>query len=361
MDQHGIAAPLATEFDIDALQALASRLEAAGPRYTSYPTVPVWDPGFSQADHRAAIASSPAAEGLSVYVHVPFCRSLCHFCACNRIITQDPELPKRFLSSIGTEIESTLRNTAAAPKTAQMHWGGGTPTHLDPRQLETLFRSVTDSFPLADGAEISIEVDPRVTHPDQIATLADCGFNRISLGVQDTNPKTQKAIARIQPTAVTRRVIEEARKVGIHHVNVDLIYGLPHQTESSFRKTIDEVLELRPDRLALYGYAHVTWVAKQQRGFERMDLPEPSRRLQIQLQSIQQLIDAGYRFIGMDHFALPDDELSHAYDDGSLRRNFKGRDNIIFADAVAPHGKLEKHTNYPMMNVLFQETNSMQL
>jgi oxygen-independent coproporphyrinogen-3 oxidase len=194
---------------------------------------------------------------------------------------------------------------------------------------------MTDAFALAEGAEISIEVDPRVTTSDQIGVLADCGFNRISLGVQDTNPKTQAAIHRIQPFHETRALTELARARGIDHVNYDLIYGLPHQTEASFDQTLDDVLSAQPDRIALYGYAHVTWVAKQQRGFERIDLPDPEHRMRIQILAIRKLIEAGYRFIGMDHFAKPDDELCEALDAGSLRRNFMGYTTLDGVDVVA--------------------------
>ena len=183
---------------------------------------------------------------------------------------------------------------------------------------------MTDRFALVPGAEISIEVDPRVTTLEQLDVLAECGFNRISLGVQDTNAKTQAAIHRIQPFEQTRALTEASRARGIERVNYDLIYGLPHQTVATFEETLDDVLSARPDRIALYGYAHVTWVAKQQRGFERGDLPDPTRRMQIFLSAIRRLLDSGYRSIGMDHFALPDDELCEALDRGTLRRNFMG-------------------------------------
>ncbi len=321
--------------DESALELLLARHLGAGPRYTSYPTVPVWQASFPKADHARALASCGRSGDVSLYAHIPFCRSLCHFCACNRVITRTPELPERYLGAIERELRATRAYIPDAPRGVQLHWGGGTPTHLSAPQLERLFRSMTDAFPLAPDAEVSIEIDPRVASEDQVSVLADCGFNRISLGVQDTNARTQAAIHRVQPFEQTRAITELARQAGISHVNFDLIYGLPFQTEASFRETIEEVLSAAPDRIALYGYAHVTWVAKQQRGFERIDLPDPALRLRIQLGAIRQLVEAGYEFIGMDHFAKPEDELSRALHAGTLRRNFMGYTTLDGVDTIA--------------------------
>jgi len=313
-----------TSLDFAALERILPRYVGPGPRYTSYPTVPAWQGDFGATDHRDALRSLSPEREVSLYAHVPFCASLCHFCACNRVITKDLELPERYLRAIEREVEIVRSETPDGLDCGQLHWGGGTPTHLTPAQIERLFRLMTDRFPLRDDAEISIEVDPRVTTLDQLDVLASCGFNRISLGVQDTNPKTQAAIHRIQPFEQTHSLTDAARARGINGVNYDLIYGLPHQTVDSFESTLDDVLTARPDRIALYGYAHVTWVAKQQRGFERGDLPEPERRMKIFLAAMRRLLDAGYRAIGMDHFALPGDELCEALDAGTLRRNFMG-------------------------------------
>ncbi|MCP4903873.1 MAG: oxygen-independent coproporphyrinogen III oxidase [bacterium] len=321
--------------DFETLEAVLPRFTGAGPRYTSYPTVPVWKPSFPESDHARALSSCGRTGEVSLYAHIPFCRSLCHFCACNRVITRDSDLPERYLSAIGQEIQTTRSSVEGTPQCIQLHWGGGTPTHLKAGQIERLFRSMTDSFPLAPDAEVSIEVDPRVTDEDHVRALAECGFNRISLGVQDTNPDTQAAIHRIQPFELTRALTEMARNAGIPHINYDLVYGLPHQTEASFSRTITEVLSAEPDRIALYGYAHVTWVAKQQRGFERIDLPDPRLRIRILLQAIRQLVGAGYRFIGLDHFAKPDDELCEAFDSGTLRRNFMGYTTLDGVDTIA--------------------------
>jgi oxygen-independent coproporphyrinogen-3 oxidase len=323
------------DLDLAELERILPRYVGAGPRYTSYPTVPAWQSEFSTQDHAAALRSLSGDDEISLYAHVPFCRSLCHFCACNRFITRDPDLVERYLNAIEAELDLVRAEVGHALRCGQLHWGGGTPTHLSAVQIERLFRAMTERFELVPGAEISIEVDPRVTTIEQLDVLADCGFNRISLGVQDTNPETQAAIHRIQPFEQTRRLTEAARTRGIERVNYDLIYGLPHQTPASFEATLDDVLSARPDRIALYGYAHVTWVAKQQRGFERGDLPDPQRRMQIFLSAIRRLLDSGYRSIGMDHFALPDDELCAALDQGTMRRNFMGYTTREGVDVLA--------------------------
>ena len=312
--------------DFARIAELLPRYAIEGPRYTSYPTAPVWKESYGPEQFLAELGRTDVApaDGLSLYVHVPFCRSLCHFCACNKIITRDPELPALYLDTVEHEIES-VRAALAVPRLAtQQHWGGGTPTHLAPDELRRLFHAVVSHFPMTADAEISLEVDPRVTTAEHVAALRECGFNRISMGVQDFDPDVQAAIHRIQPVAQTAALVETARAAGFAGVNFDLIYGLPYQTEASFQRTLDRVLELAPDRLALYSYAHVTWVAKQQRGFERKDLPPPEVKIRILLSAIRRLLSAGYRFIGLDHFAKPDDELSLALDGRSLRRNFMG-------------------------------------
>jgi oxygen-independent coproporphyrinogen-3 oxidase len=330
-------------FDLDfaRIEAILSRYAVEGPRYTSYPTAPVWNEGFGVEQYKTELAGGGEEErsvegegdGLSLYVHVPFCSSLCHFCACNRIITSKAELPLSFLDSIEREV-AAVREASGPRSASQQHWGGGTPTHLTPDQVTRLFRTVTDAFPMRADAEISIEVDPRVTTDEHVAALRECGFNRISLGVQDIDPKVQEAIHRIQPIEQTRHLVEVSRASGFIGVNFDLIYGLPYQTEESFARTLDRVLEIEPDRLALYSYAHVTWIAKQQRGFERKDLPGPSTKLRIMLMAIERFLDAGYRFIGLDHFAKPEDELSQALEDRTLRRNFMGHTTQAGVDLI---------------------------
>jgi oxygen-independent coproporphyrinogen-3 oxidase len=310
--------------DLEHAESILPRYDGPGPRYTSYPTAPVWSAAYG-ADEFASDLASRLGEGrLALYAHVPFCASLCHFCACNRIITRDAALPERYLDAIAREIEAMRSRIASPPASAQLHWGGGTPTHLSPAQIRRLFHALTDAFPLAAGAEISIEVDPRVTTLEQVETLRALGFDRISLGVQDVEPRVQEAIHRIQPASMTAALVAHARRAGFTSVNFDLIYGLPFQREDTFTRTLDTVIAIGPDRIALYSYAHVTWVAKQQRGFERQDLPDAPTKLRILLLAIRRLLQAGYVYIGMDHFARPDDELARALKARTLRRNFMG-------------------------------------
>jgi oxygen-independent coproporphyrinogen-3 oxidase len=312
--------------DLDRLLELLPRYATEGPRYTSYPTAPVWKDDYGPAEFSADLGHEDveSSDGLSLYAHVPFCESLCHFCACNRVITRDHGRAGAYLDTIEREVEA-VRHAVRVPRVAtQLHWGGGTPTWLAPEEMRRLFRVLTQAFPLREGAEVSIEVDPRVTTDDHVAVLAECGFNRISMGVQDFDPSVQEAIRRIQPADQTGRLVEQARKAGFESVNFDLIYGLPYQTVESFGRTLDTLFELAPDRIALYSYAHVTWVAKQQRGFERGDLPEAATKLEIMLTAIRRFLEQGYVFVGLDHFARPDDELATALVRRTLRRNFMG-------------------------------------
>ena len=321
--------------DIEALERILPRYEGPGPRYTSYPTAPAWSDSFGPDDFRASLGRLDASRDVALYTHIPFCDSLCHFCACNRVITHDAALPVRYLEAIAREIDGVRSAISGEPRASQLHWGGGTPTHLDPDQLRKLFHLLTDAFPLREGAEISIEVDPRVTHEAQMDALAECGFNRISMGVQDTNPRTQEAIHRIQPFEQTQSLVEMARARDFASVNFDLIYGLPYQTVSTFLETLDEILTVQPDRIALYSYAHVTWVAKQQRGFERKDLPDATTKIRIMVNAIRRFLEAGYVHIGMDHFARKDDELTEALEAGTLRRNFMGYTTQEGVDVLA--------------------------
>jgi oxygen-independent coproporphyrinogen-3 oxidase len=312
--------------DLDHAEAILPRYDRPAPRYTSYPTAPVWKEvyGPDQFIQELGRTDVNPDDGLSIYVHVPFCASLCHFCACNRFITQDPTLPERYLEGIAREVE-TVRGAIRVPRTAtQQHWGGGTPTHLTPEQVKRLYGIVADAFPMRPDAEISIEVDPRVTTEEHLAALRECGFNRISMGVQDFDSHVQEAVHRIQPFEMTAALVENARRVGFESVNLDLIYGLPYQREETFNATLDNVFTIKPDRLALYSYAHVTWVAKQQRGFERKDLPDPRTKFRIMMLAIRRFLEQGYLFIGLDHFARPDDELAVALRERTLRRNFMG-------------------------------------
>jgi oxygen-independent coproporphyrinogen-3 oxidase len=314
------------DLDLDRLLALLPRYATDGPRYTSYPTAPVWSEAYGPDDYREDLADkdAEASDGVSLYVHVPFCESLCHFCACNKLITRDHARAGPYLDTIAREIDA-VRGALRVPRRAtQLHWGGGTPTWLAPAEIRRLHSALVDAFPLTATAEVSIEVDPRVTTREHVETLADCGFNRISMGVQDFEPAVQRAIHRDQPPDVTARLVSWSRGAGFESVNFDLIYGLPYQTLDSFSRTLDTLFALGPDRIALYSYAHVTWLAKQQRGFEKKDLPDPATKLEIMLMAIRRFLAEGYRFVGLDHFARPDDELARALESRTLRRNFMG-------------------------------------
>jgi len=308
------------------LAELLPRYDRPGPRYTSYPTAPVWSEEVGADAFRASLGriGTESLERLSLYVHVPFCRALCHYCACNRVITTREELPKRYLEALELEVRAIRGELSGEPRSGQIHLGGGTPTHLTPDQLRHLMALLTESFPVRDDAELSIEVDPRVTTDEHVDALADCGFNRLSIGVQDFDPRVQAAVHRTQSPEQVAHLVDRARGSGFEGINFDLIYGLPFQTRESFAGTLERVIEINPDRIALYSYAHVTWVAKQQRGFERIDLPDASQKLEIMLMAIRTLLDAGYVHIGMDHFARRDDELARATDKGTLHRNFMG-------------------------------------
>ena len=318
--------------ELDVLRELLPRYVKPLPRYTSYPTAPEWSETFGPSELREQLGR---IEGdVSLYVHVPFCRSLCHFCACNRIVTRDPKLPERYLDALGREIARVRRELPAGVGARQLHLGGGTPTHLSPTQLRRLVDMVSASFPIRPDAEISIEVDPRVTTGSHVDAIAACGFSRVSLGVQDFSPVVQEAIHRIQPFEVTSGLVSSLRSVGVSSIGFDLIYGLPFQTIDSFNRTLDDVIGLSPDRIAIYSYAHVTWVAKQQRSFERKDLPDPGRKLELFLLALRRLVDAGYVYVGLDHFARPDDDLARALARGDLHRNFMGHTTHVGGDLL---------------------------
>jgi oxygen-independent coproporphyrinogen III oxidase len=322
--------------ELERIAELLPRYAIDGPRYTSYPTAPVWTDAYGPDDYRADLADDEieASDGLSLYVHVPFCDALCHFCACNKVITPDHSRAAGFLDTIEREIEAVRAATRVPRAATQLHWGGGTPTWLAPAEIQRLFRALAEAFPLRTDAEISVEVDPRVTTREHVETLTECGFNRISMGVQDFDPRVQQAIHRIQPAADTARLVEWSRRAGFESVNFDLIYGLPYQTVASFERTLDQLFAIGPDRIALYSYAHVTWIAKQQRGFERHDLPDATTKLQIMLTAVRRFLAEGYLFIGLDHFAREGDELAKAVQDRSLRRNFMGHTTQAGVDLI---------------------------
>ena len=317
-------------FDPRALREIPAeimrRYDVPGPRYTSYPTAPVWDDAFGEADHERALRQSAAGgRPLSVYVHLPFCESLCIYCGCNVIITRRRERADAYVERLVREIRHSAALCGAAERrTVQVAWGGGTPTYLAPDQIERLMHEIAAAFPLAADAEIGIEVDPRVTTREHVAAIARAGFNRISMGIQDFDPRVQEEIHRVQPYELTRDLIAWCRDDGLASVNVDLVYGLPHQSPDQFDRTIALVKTLEPDRISAFSYAHVPWLKPQQRKFKDEWLPKAPVKFEIFTRLVEQMTADGYAFIGMDHFAKPGNELALAQDSGALWRNFQG-------------------------------------
>lgn len=304
---------------------IVEEFERAGPRYTSYPTAPTWKPDFKSEDFASALNASIAQNSpLSLYLHLPFCEKLCHFCACNKVIDPKREHAAKYLEALVTEIELIDSHLQKKGILGQMHWGGGTPTFYSPEDLEKLFSKLEERFTWGPAPEISLEVNPVVTTINHLATLAKLGFNRISLGVQDFDEKVQDVINRHQTFEQTKALVEEARGLKFANVNLDLIYGLPLQTQETISKTIEQVLQIRPERIALYSYANVPWKQPFQRRFHEEDLPKGSEKISLYITARNFLIDAGYAAIGMDHFALPEDELFKARLTKTLHRNFMG-------------------------------------
>ncbi len=306
---------------------LIKKYDRPGPRYTSYPTAPHFSPAFDAASFEEEIRRGNQAENpaeLSLYFHFPFCPTLCYYCACNTVITRDKTKIGQYLNDLKKEIRLMSGKIDAGRKVVQMHWGGGTPTYMDPEQMEDIALFIRDHFDFADGAEVSIEVDPRRLTPQHLPTLRRVGFNRVSFGVQDFHPKVQEAVNRVQPEELSRRVVQESRDLGFDSVNIDLIYGLPFQTVESYKETLDKIIDISPDRIAVFNFAHVPWLKKHQVLIKPETLPEVPQKLLILKEVIENLTEAGYTFIGMDHFAKPEDELSVALNNHTLYRNFQG-------------------------------------
>ena len=310
---------------------LIRKHDVSGPRYTSYPTADRFVEAFADGclQHRLSErAARGPGEPLSIYVHLPFCDTVCYYCGCNKVVTRDHGRSKKYINTLGREIALTAEllgaTREARPPYAQLHWGGGTPTFLSREEMAAVAGLVDTHFRRESGAELSLEVDPRRVEPGRMAFLAELGFNRLSVGVQDFDARVQQAVHRIQSEEETRRVIEEARASGFRSVNLDLIYGLPLQTLDSFNATLDKVLDISPDRIALYSYAHLPSIFKPQRRIHEAELPTPESKLQILTLAIGRLTRAGYVYIGMDHFAKPGDELAVAQGQGRLQRNFQG-------------------------------------
>ncbi len=319
--------------------ALLTRYDRPGPRYTSYPTAPQFQAGFGEAQLKEAARASngdPIPRRLSLYVHVPFCESPCFYCGCNRVITRDKSRSEPYLARLYREIALMAPLFDRDREVIQLHFGGGTPNFLTAAQLREVVDTLRSHFHFAESRErdISIELDPRFITPEAVAELAAIGFNRASLGVQDFDPAVQAAVNRIQSVEQTRAVVDACRANGFRSVNIDLIYGLPKQTLDGFGRTLDEVVAIRPDRLAIYSYAHMPHLFRPQRQIEAADLPDAATKLALLRLAIEKLTAAGYVYIGMDHFALPDDDLAQAQARGGLHRNFMGYTTHAESDLV---------------------------
>ena len=317
---------------------LIKKYDKSGPRYTSYPTAIQFTEDFSEQDYYKQVAlSNERNTPLSLYFHIPFCDTICYYCGCNKIVTKNRNHAQPYLDAVYKELELQGQLFKATRIVNQLHWGGGTPTFISHQQMTELMQQTRRHFTLLDddSGEYSIELDPREVTPSSINLLRKLGFNRISLGVQDFNPKVQQAVNRIQSYKETRDVIVAARNNKFHSISLDLIYGLPFQTVESFNETVDKVLELEPDRLSVFNYAHLPEMFKTQRQIKSEDLPSAEAKLAILQQVTHKLIDAGYEFIGMDHFAKPSDELAIAQKEKKLYRNFQGYSTNSDCDLVA--------------------------
>ncbi len=310
-------------FDTD----LIKRYDTAGPRYTSYPTAVQFHEGFSEADYKAcATQSNTEKKALSLYFHIPFCNTVCFYCGCNKIATKDRSKSQPYLNQLATELQMQSALFDKTRVVEQLHWGGGTPTFLNDAEIVQLMDATRRHFALRedDQGEYSIEIDPREATHRTIEVLREQGFNRMSLGVQDFDAQVQQAVNRIQTEEQTFTVLQAAREQGFHSISIDLIYGLPHQTTESFMRTLDKIISVHPDRLSVFNYAHMPSLFKPQRRINEADLPSATEKLSILQHSIERLTEAGYVYIGMDHFAKPDDELAVAQRNGTLYRNFQG-------------------------------------
>lgn len=307
------------QFDFEKFAALSR----PGPRYTSYPTAIEFSQNYTYAQYLADLKADSSP--LSLYLHLPFCRSACYFCGCNVIYTSKEEGKSEYIELLARELEILKDKTDCTRPIYQLHFGGGTPTFFSAKELEKIISLLKNTFTnFAQNAEISCEIDPRFFNEDQAQALENGGFNRFSFGVQDFQSEVQNAIHRIQPLEIVQNAVNLARKHGIKSINFDLIYGLPHQNLETFSKTLKTCLSLSPDRFAIFNYAHVPWMKKTMRKIDETTLPSPKEKLEILKTNIEILSEAGYEMIGMDHFAKPNDELFLALKDGSLRRNFQG-------------------------------------
>ncbi len=314
---------------------LIKKYDKPGPRYTSYPTAPHFNELFTSEKYLDEIirtnneANPPE---LSLYYHLPFCDTLCYFCGCNMIITRNRNRIKEYIKYLKNEVDLLRAFIVPNRKVVQLHWGGGTPTHLNPDEIADLISYINKNFEFKPDAEEGCEIDPRGLTKEHLEALRHGRFNRISMGVQDFNDKVQKAVNRVQPEDMTRQVVSWVRELGFQSINLDLIYGLPFQSAETFAQTVDVIIDISPDRIAVFNYAHVPWMKKHMALIKHEDLPTPEEKLHILKMTIEKLTDAGYVFIGMDHFAKPDDELAIALREKKLYRNFQGYSTHAGAD-----------------------------
>ena len=322
------------KIDIDVLK----RFNQPGPRYTSYPTAPLFSPEFTAADYTREIVETNSARNqtdISLYFHFPFCAKLCYFCGCNMLVTSDRAAIRKYNDYLKREIEMLAPLVAADRKVEQLHFGGGTPSYLTPDEILDIGSFIRSKFNFAADLEASVEIDPRGLSREHLEAFREIGFNRTSFGVQDFDLKVQEAINRVQSEEITRQTVVWARELGYKSVNIDLIYGLPHQTLPEFGESVEKVIDISPDRIAVFNYAHVPWLKKHQNVIQIEDLPTPDERLQILRMTIEKLIGAGYEYIGLDHFAKPTDELAIAQTNNTLYRNFQGYSTRAGADVYA--------------------------
>lgn len=311
--------------DAGRIATLLAKYDRPGPRYTSYPTAVEFSESVgAEAYERHLREAAGSGEPLSLYVHLPFCSHRCTFCGCNVVITSKHDVAEDYLETLDREIDLVADRLGDRTAIRQLHWGGGTPTFQTPGEMDRLFRKIVSRFRIEPDAEVALEVDPRVTTHEHLVTLRKLGFNRLSMGVQDFTPEVQEAIERNQTWEETERLVRDSRELGFHSLNVDLVYGLPRQTPETFVTNLEKVVELRPERVAVYSYAHVPWLKHNQRKTDTDFLPAPEVKLRLFAEAREAFTAAGYDPIGMDHFALPDDELAVAAREGKLHRNFMG-------------------------------------
>jgi oxygen-independent coproporphyrinogen-3 oxidase len=323
--------------DIEISEELIRKFDKTGPRYTSYPTADRFHANFTEQNYQPYLeqrANNPNNPPLSIYVHMPFCEQLCYFCACNKIITKDHARVAEYLQYLDKEMDLVCSYIGSDRKAVQLHLGGGTPTFFSPEELRQLMDMLRKHFDFEPDAELGVEIDPRTVKDDTLSMLAELGFNRTSFGVQDFDPAVQEAVNRIQPFEMVEKALTESRKANFQSINADMIYGLPKQTVESFNRSLDSLISIAPDRIALYNYAHIPDKIKGQRMIEEGDLPTAEQRLQIFMMSMSRLLEAGYEYIGLDHFAKPDDELSKARLNHTLHRNFQGYTTRASADLI---------------------------